>query len=398
MKATLRTFSCGDGDCIFLKLADINTGESFHIMIDCGALSDEIVDYVSTEFNCRIDVLIVTHIDCDHIDGITALLYEPGMENIHIEHIIYNCLQIKPNEIPLALPETENKVIRGRINTFTQTIKHIAETDISVSTAISLAATILQKDNLKNAWGKERITKDSNITVLGDKWGKLIWLSPTSEALDNLYSLYRNAYAGITGKPAPTNVFTNQEEIYEQMLLMENARKKPYRGRRIAYGLLDQESFATAADNEYDENSVSLANKASLAFVWEYENKRILFMGDAMCSVVCDSLKSQYHTDNITFELIKISHHGSKYSTSKELVSMTDTDHFFLTGGKKEERPTLDALSKILSKPVADNRSRTLHYNVETPILLQLSSKECSAIRDRYKFALTKNSIYEFEY
>lgn len=398
MKATFRTFPCGDGDCIFLKLADAESEESFHIMIDCGALSDEIVDYITTEFNCHIHVLIATHIDCDHIDGITALLHEPGMENIQIGCIIYNCLQVKPNEVLSTLSETESKVVRGRISSFTQTIKPIAETEISASTAISLAATILQKENHKNAWIKERITRDSDVTHLGDKWGKLVWLSPTSDALDNLYSLYRDVYAGITGKPASTSVFTNQEEIYEQMLLMENARKKPYHGKRIAYEFLNEELFMKVADNEYYENSVSPTNKASLAFVWEYEDKRILFMGDAMCSVVCDSLKSKYGQNNIDFKLIKISHHGSKYSTSKELSSLIDADHFFLTGGKKEERPTLDALAKILSNSIVDGRIRTLHYNVETPILLKLLSEDCSTIRDKYKFTLTTNNVYEFEY
>lgn len=367
-------------------------------MVDCGALSDDIVDYITTELNSCIDILIVTHIDCDHIDGITVLLHEPGMEHLNIKQIICNCLQIKPNEISLALSEGENEIVKERIKAFTHTRKYIVETDISASTAMSLVVTILQKENLKRAWSKEFTTKDSAATHLGDKWRKLIWLSPTSNALDNLHLLYKKTYAGITGMTIPSNAFVDQEEIYEQILFMENARMKPFHGKRIAFKLLDETSFAKAIHDEYSENSISLTNKASLAFVWGYEDKRILFMGDAMCSVVCNSLRHHYHTDSISFKAIKVSHHGSKYSTSQELVSLTDTEHFFLTGGRKEERPALEAIAKMLSKPISDERRRTLHYNVETPILLQLSSEENSIIRNKYNFTLSKNSIYEFEY
>lgn len=70
MKAKVRTFQSGCGDCIFLILEDEKSGESFHIMIDCGVFTPEIKAFVDHDLGLRIDMLIVTHYDDDHIAGI----------------------------------------------------------------------------------------------------------------------------------------------------------------------------------------------------------------------------------------------------------------------------------------------------------------------------------------
>lgn len=55
MKAGIKTFPCGDGDCIFMKLEDAENNESYNIMIDCGVLTNDIVDYITNKLNKRID-------------------------------------------------------------------------------------------------------------------------------------------------------------------------------------------------------------------------------------------------------------------------------------------------------------------------------------------------------
>ena len=60
MKATLKTFESGSGDCIFLLLKDGVTSQSYHIMVDCNVLTEEIVSFVRDELQKRIDTLIIT--------------------------------------------------------------------------------------------------------------------------------------------------------------------------------------------------------------------------------------------------------------------------------------------------------------------------------------------------
>lgn len=86
MKATVRTFQSGCGDCIFLILEDAMSGESFHIMIDCGLFTPEIKTFVVQKLELRIDLLIVTHYDDDHIAGIIKMLLE--LEKLKIGKIL----------------------------------------------------------------------------------------------------------------------------------------------------------------------------------------------------------------------------------------------------------------------------------------------------------------------
>jgi phosphoribosyl 1,2-cyclic phosphodiesterase len=71
MRAIIKTFESGAGDCIFLVMKDEMEGSSFHVMMDCNVLTDDIKTYIRDELNKHIDVLIVTHIDSDHANGIT---------------------------------------------------------------------------------------------------------------------------------------------------------------------------------------------------------------------------------------------------------------------------------------------------------------------------------------
>lgn len=71
--ALFRTFPCGPGDCIFLLITDDN-GNEFHLMVDCGSYNKQIKEFVENTLHKRIDLLIATHIDNDHIAGLSTML------------------------------------------------------------------------------------------------------------------------------------------------------------------------------------------------------------------------------------------------------------------------------------------------------------------------------------
>lgn len=105
MKYIFRTFCCGSGDCIFLMLN--NDGYALNIMVDCGKYTKEIDNFVKTELKNRIDYLIVTHIDNDHINGLITMLTKNS--DLIIDHIIYNCYQrVMSSRKPWTNKMTEN--------------------------------------------------------------------------------------------------------------------------------------------------------------------------------------------------------------------------------------------------------------------------------------------------
>ena len=43
MKAIFKTFESGAGDCVFLVLKDEESGESYHLMVDCNVLTGDMI-------------------------------------------------------------------------------------------------------------------------------------------------------------------------------------------------------------------------------------------------------------------------------------------------------------------------------------------------------------------
>lgn len=62
-------------------------------MIDCGKFTSEIKDFIMNELDLRIDVLLVSHYDNDHVLGLIDMLKDTDLANLEIGKIIYNCFQ-----------------------------------------------------------------------------------------------------------------------------------------------------------------------------------------------------------------------------------------------------------------------------------------------------------------
>lgn len=404
MTASIKTFPCIDGDCIFMKLMNDSKEESFHIMIDCGALSEEITDYICNELQLRIDLLIVTHIDKDHIDGITAMFYEERLKDIKIGKILFNCYQ---DYTGTAQPLDET--IRTQMDMIQKMAGEDTGSQISVNGSVSLASKILEKDELKQVWEKKTIKDTTPDFPLGKKWGKLIFLSPSEDALKNLYEIFKEEYAGITSVKIPDQPFENIEELYELIIRLDSQRKMAFHGQRAkdkdailggAIGI-NEELIDEAYKIEPDEKDLSIQNKASLAFVWECNGHRVLFLGDAQACQVASILESKLGKGDLYFDAIKVSHHGSSYNATKQLYNKVDAPVYFITGGEEGLRPSLGAISKIIHKGKTDGKTRVIRYNFVTSLTEELGSDDNANIRETYKFKLENDNtadLYEFEY
>lgn len=424
MKATIKTFQCKNGkyfgDCIFLILKNEITNESFHMMIDCGALSEDIKGFIRNDLEMRLDMVIATHIDSDHIDGITAILNDPDLKNLTIGKILFNCYQ--PAEVELAETELEeaesqetlpvkserhdslSEGIKKRLNSLVSSYPMPFQDKISASTAVSLASRIVSDDRLKRIWHDVLITNESDDYLLGGNWGKLIFLSPTILALRELEDFFKSKFASFTGIKFPENPFENIVLTYELLLKIEEKKKRHFKGKWIGskYRITEAE-MESMSKLPVNENSLSYPNKASLAFIWEVEGHRILFLGDAMASTVLSSLERKYPGQPLQFDAIKVSHHGSKYNTTGDLMDKIDAPVFYLTGGdsSSEDCPTLDAIAKIVTGNIKNDRKISIRFNFSNDIINRLIFPESEGLRNKYKFELiddTKEAPYEFQY
>lgn len=397
MKATIKTFPCKEGDCIFMKLEDTDAHTSYHIMVDCGGLTSDIVDYIVNAFNKRIDLLVATHIDSDHIDGITAMFFDSRLKDLQINKIIYNCYQNVSNGARAATPTD----IAEKMNMISSIVGDNSDTHISVKTSVSLGVAIAKNDYLKNVWNKEPITEDTDPLNLGDKWGTIKFLAPTQSALDDLYSTFRKEYASVTGCRIPECPYEDWECMIELLVKLDSLRKRRFYGKKISSLLLDEGGFLDARKADISDSSLTSANKASIAFVWECNGHRVLFLGDARCPIVVKNIRRLYGDEKQVFDAVKISHHGSKFNTNTDFSEKVDAHTYFLTGGSETVGHDMECLSKLLLRTEYDKFHRLLRYNVETHTIQELKSTAIKDLRDKYNFEIvsdTNTPAYEFEY
>lgn len=399
MKATIRTFQSGCGDCIFLILEDAISGESFHIMIDCGLFTPEIKTFVVQKLELRIDLLIVTHYDDDHIAGIIKMLLE--LEKLKIGKILFNCFQDYDENTIVEIP-SEDKDLLDKYVTNIHLSPNPNNTKISAPQAALLSLLLKSNDKWFKAWNKKILIEGDSINVGNDtKWGRFLVLSPASEAWDNLKDYFVKEYVKCVHSRPPQGAFKNQDAYWEMLLRIAASKPQIKKMIPISSSMISKSFLQKKAAANPNEIGITSPNKASLALVWECNGKRILLGGDAIASQLYEAIKKHYDGNHILFEAIKIPHHGSKNNMSNELSLLVDTEHYFLTGGKKDEGPNYETLAKIILHPNEDGiQSHTVHYNR----ILNLTELQC-LIKDEYKellesckAKLTNENEYTFEY
>lgn len=401
MRAIIKTFESGAGDCIFLIMKDEMDGSSFHIMIDCNVLTNEIKAYIRDELHKRIDVLIATHIDSDHVSGITKLMRNLDFADMQIGMILFNGFQPQTGQ-----PQFLNAQIVAKLQAVAELLPPTVDKAYQKTNGMDAACLISELNKhpqWKAVWRQTPILAGETITLGNNgKWGRLRVLSPTQDAMDILLHDVKLEYAKRLGSAPPNEEFFDQDKYYELMLRLAELRKRPSLARKTNAAAITKETLNKSAKTDVEENSVTNANKASLAFCWEggEEMKRILLMGDAISSQVVNEL-NEIDDDKIWFEAVKVSHHGSRHNTSIELNAKVDSAHYFFTGGKDNEGPDIETVAKIALKPMTEGiDQRVIHYNHEKGINLWEKLNQENAIRllDSYNTQLKTDNTYEFEY
>lgn len=118
---------------------------------------------------------------------------------------------------------------------------------------------------------------------------------------------------------------------------------------------------------DYDRDRTE-ANGASIAFIAEFDGKRVLLAADAHSEVLEKALEplAQAGGGKYRVDLMKISHHGSKANTSKVFPDLIDCTRFAVsTNGSRHHHPHEESIARILA---ADkNRQKTLFFNYRQP-------------------------------
>jgi beta-lactamase superfamily II metal-dependent hydrolase len=260
----------------------------------------------------QIDLMVVTHIDQDHIGGILAYVNDEGVRKDLVRQFWFNSGRIIASKFDHEADLRRDVSLEG-----------IGYQTRSLRQGIKLEEFLYQS----NRWHSKPIQEGHQESLAG---AKLKVLSPDEESLLKLDRKWEQEDRE-TGRSVPT---TDHKQSIEQL-----------------------------AGNKEDEDD-SIANGSSIAFLFELKGKRILFLGDAHPSVIVKALKNMGYSRRKPLRLsyVKMAHHASKYSISYEMLSMIRCNKFIVsTDGSRHGLPHKEALARVVLDPERD-RGQKLEF------------------------------------
>ena len=302
-----------------------------------------------------IDLVVLTHIDADHICGLIELVEHDKSNREKIKELWFN----SPRSIEIE--ETKDvEVSSGQAVLF-----H----DLLIRYAIPT------KDNiyLANQNFRQEYLFNNDI--------KLNILSPFSDDLSELKRKH------------PVNQKVQKCRI-----------------NKATWSANEKIDYRETPLNEIDISSIefgksgNVANNSSIAFLVEHESKKYLFLADANIETINKSLKALgYSKDNrLVVEFVKLSHHGSRNNINNDFLDIIKTDNFItLTDGKSEQNkhPNKDIYSLILQHEKRDKHINFIfnYEDVAENILTETDEREYAiASKGEYTFKVYSENIFPF--
>ena len=402
MECRVKTFKSDTGDCIFFILKEEDV--QFSVMIDCGAYDEPIKNFVHDVLHRKLDLLIVTHVDNDHILGIEEMLRNE--KRLKIGRIVFNCYQrSQDGKNVIKFTEAQKQRVEQIQSELGMVYRDIVENDVSAQESVrGLSPIILSRPTLKEKWGRDYTVAEERCDIDLEEFGVIKFVSPHTTDLEKLDRKFKELLCSelfVDG----VNIKSNKKEnIYEMLLRyasMDDAGDEE-ETEKDAAGENEElsEKLEAAVDYPVKEKNISDENKASLAFVWEKDAHRVLFMGDARPGRIVEGLLRIYPCGPfpLTFDAIQVSHHGSHYNTTVDLMRLIDSEHYFVTGGGTEERPSIEAMGRIICRALPQGiEKRVIHVNYPNELVEKL--KEDEALQQKWHYEIkTEDNNYEFTF
>ena len=313
----VKLFSCKahDGDYFWLRYKHDEEKLYHNLVIDGGRKSNASDFYEMLKHICKngeqIDAMVLTHFDQDHIMGMFAGLQKAQKKN-YIPKIAALYLNTGKGYWK------HHQSLEGSEPLPEETVK------IPMTDAPGYSANDLKKlTDFLQEYGLEEhicsyIVQSCEEIHIGN--AKCYIISPSDASLKDLIQNFSD--------------------------FMQVSPVTPYGGADPEWSKpLDELSgYDTPEDT-------SLSNGASIAFLFEFEKIRIAFLGDAYPSVCIDGLlKLGYSCKKpCCVDLVKLSHHGSKYNCSDKLFQILRTQNYLLsTDGRSGKLPNKTMIAKLL--------------------------------------------------
>ena len=346
MKCYFRSFDVGPGDCNVIRLVK-DSGGQYTIMVDCGNYTPSVKEYLRDTLKNHIDLLIATHIDGDHIQGMARMLQEH--ENLTIGEIWYNAYGRANQTEHVELNEQQKAIIQQIQKALPLEFDAINYREISASQGKTLAEVILSNEAYKSAWKLGDITSNtSNYTIPGG-WGRIVFLSPQPEALLEIEKKFKKAFNKYFMRVWNDSV-EQGETLQELLIRLVDSYRRDSTAKPISAHQEPSYDANFIKEQARDEDAdTSDTNYSSIAFILECGEHKIAVLGDAYASTIIEAIDDKYSETPkpISCEAIKVPHHGSNGNNSKLLYERINSHRFYIPGGREDSYPTWGTLGRI---------------------------------------------------
>lgn len=318
---TIEMLPAGFGDCL---LVSCSVGRRvWRMLIDTGP--DETYPVlkrrlsklpIAKDGRRHIDLLVVTHIDHDHIGGARLLIEDKGLA------LTFGDIWFNAPPAPRARGVAEGQFL---------------------STLLGA-----NPENLpwNEAWSGGPVStpaKGGGVQLGATNLPVLTLLSPSPGELKDLYKVWAKELERLRLK---------QRDAPE---VMPSTRA------------LQTTALEVLAERKTPEDK-SVANGSSIAFLLEHRGASALFCADAFPGVLCQAIQAVIERRGLigplSVDVIKLSHHGSRANTTNALLKVVKAKHYLCsTDNSYFKHPDEEAVARV----ILDSDAPTLWFNYDTP-------------------------------
>ena len=318
---TLKSLPAHNGDCFIISFGEQDDVKN--IIVDGGRSmpSYKILKNQINELEEKgqlIDLLILTHIDEDHIMGLIRLFRDAKIDKSIFKEIWFNSKEVVSSYF--CDKSQKDQYLTVQMNN---------DSNISYNQGISFG-TLLEEYNL----GYQGVIMSGQNMHLGEAIIEV--LSPNEDQLNKLLVDWEKEFS----KNTNTDILVSSKTSTDYSVSIDELLQKKF--------------------TEDDD----IVNGSSIAFLLTFKEKRILMLGDSFPSTVVENIKKKLNGNRLSIDLVKVSHHGSKNNTSNDLLELIECKNFLIsTNGSSHGHPHKEALVKIANRFKGGETETKFYFN-----------------------------------
>jgi beta-lactamase superfamily II metal-dependent hydrolase len=388
----LKAFFATDGDCLLLT-----SGDGHHALIDGGRTTSFREQAWGTLQQLQqagegLDLVVVSHIDNDHVSGILWLLEAVREWTVFDHHHSGrgNNPGIKPPKVarPPAIAKVWHNSWLDQIGDLARPIEDLVSqipgpgesaaldpSNLSPAAAdlfsalqdlgVSIPAAMTLRTLIERSIPATRNKPFKELVLLGRKphveplgSTSLTVIGPKVEHLEALREEWRDHLSRAEkASPAGSTPATRGPDELSTALMARQAERQ---------ALLDSLAEAAEIIEKSNPSKVSPPNRASITLLAEESGRTCLLTGDAAEVELLDGLKAARRIKGGRFhcDILKVQHHGSEYNLSRTFAEIVSADHYVFCGDGAHHNPDPSVVKTIVdTRPAVDPRPFTLWFN-----------------------------------